>query len=55
MIQSVLPPFHNGSFAVFFVLDSGVKGISNLLKSELLNWKLTPTSSFSSEKSNSVA
>ena len=51
-IHSVWQPFHNGSFALFFFwLGVSVEGISNFLKSELLHWKLTPTSSFSSEKS----
>ena len=51
-INSVWQPFHNGSFALFFFwLGVSVEGISNFLKSELFHRKLTPTSSFSSEKS----
>ena len=38
--------FDSGGFALFFFwIAVSVKGISNLSKSELLNWKLTPTSS----------
>ena len=57
-INSVWQPFHNGSFALFFFwLGVSVKGISNFLKSELLHWKLTPTSSFTVavKSPNSVA